>query len=56
MTANLQKLYAHLKKLKNTHHCLGISIKKIFIANGFSNNFILSKINESDIESTEQID
>jgi len=55
MTAKFQKMYAHLKKLKNTwNSSLPTCIKKIFIANGFSNHFILSKINESDIESTEE--
>lgn len=39
---------------KYLNSSLPTSIKKIFIANGFSNHFILSKINESDIESTEE--
>lgn len=29
-------------------------IKKIFIANGFSNKFVVSKIDDKDIENTEQ--
>jgi len=29
-------------------------IKKIFIANGFSNKFVISKIDDKDIENTEQ--
>lgn len=38
---------------KYLNSSLPASIKKIFIANGFSNNLIISKINDSDIESTE---
>lgn len=44
--------FAEAEKYFQTH--LPDGIKKIFIANGFSNKFVISKIDEKDIESTEQ--
>jgi len=38
---------------KNFSFKLKPSLKKILLANGFDNSFVISKINESDIASTE---